>query len=77
MGKTVIPNRKSKRTKDVDHTELTDEQIRDWMDRAAIREINIFDDHNQIIKVLCRALLEARGEDPFMPRDTKRGRRRE
>ena len=57
----------------MDHTALTDEQIRDWMDRAAVREINIFDDHNQIIKVLCRALLEARGEDPFKPRDKREG----
>lgn len=60
----------------MDHKALTEVQIRDWMDRAAVREINIFDDHNQIIKVLCRALLEARGEDPFMPRDKKRGQHR-
>ena len=62
----MIPNRKGGGVaKGLAPEELTNEQIYEWMGKASNREINIFDDHNKIIKVLCQALLESRRIDPM------------
>ncbi len=45
--------------------ELTEEDIRVWLKKASLRQFNIFDDQNAIIKELCIALLKSWGKDPF------------
>tara|TARA_R110002020_G_scaffold66563_2_gene174935 strand:- start:623 stop:826 length:204 start_codon:yes stop_codon:yes gene_type:complete len=43
--------------------ELTDEQVYEWYRRAMRDEINIFDDHNEIISLLAREVLAQRDVD--------------
>jgi hypothetical protein len=38
--------------------EITIEQIEEWKKQANYRELNIFDDTNRIIVLLCRQLLK-------------------
>tara|TARA_B100000131_G_scaffold300743_1_gene322358 strand:- start:955 stop:1128 length:174 start_codon:yes stop_codon:yes gene_type:complete len=43
--------------------ELTDEEIRDWLRKASLRELNIFVDVNHIVFLLCHQLLKERKGD--------------
>ena len=45
--------------------EITEEQLREWLQLASLEKINIFMNHNDIIKKLCVALLTARGHNPW------------
>ena len=38
--------------------ELTKEEVEVWLEKARCRELNIFDDKNEIITLLCNQLLE-------------------
>ena len=38
--------------------ELTKEQVEEWLKAASLRKINVFQDHNKIIVLLCRTLLK-------------------
>lgn len=38
--------------------EITKEQVDKWLRSAHLREINVFQDHNKIIVLLCRTLLK-------------------
>ena len=40
--------------------DLTDETIRDWKSRASKDELNIFNDRNTMIVLLCREVEKAR-----------------
>ena len=45
--------------------EMTDADLYQLLQLSSLAKINIFMDHNMIIKRLCAALLEARGKDPW------------
>ena len=38
--------------------DLTKEQVEEWLKAASLRKINVFQDHNKIIVLLCRTLLK-------------------
>ena len=38
---------------------ITEAQVKDWMRKAGLRELNIFTDKTAYIVLLCRALLRA------------------
>tara|TARA_B100000212_G_scaffold35970_1_gene23316 strand:- start:813 stop:1010 length:198 start_codon:yes stop_codon:yes gene_type:complete len=44
---------------------LEDADLRELLVLASLGKINIFTDHNNIIKRLCAELLKARGLDPW------------
>jgi len=39
--------------------DLTEKIVEEWLQKATMRELNIFHDRNKIIVWLCRALLRA------------------
>ena len=43
----------------VPEMDITKEKVQEWLDKASLRELNIFHDKNAIIVHLCRALLSA------------------
>jgi len=45
-------------------SDLTDRKVRELLRKASTLELNIYDDLNNIIKVLAKALLRSRGKDP-------------
>ena len=47
--------------------ELTEKKVRDWLAKARIKKLNIFDDRTDIIRRLCVALLASWGKDPDRP----------
>jgi len=51
--------------KPLKESDLTDRKVRDLLRKASRLELNIYDDRTHIIKLLCRALLRARGKDPY------------
>jgi len=42
---------------DIGDSELTEKQVREWRKSARLDELNIFDDRNKIIALLCERLL--------------------
>lgn len=38
---------------------ITEKEVKDWLRKASLRELNIFTDKNAFIVLLCRALLRA------------------
>jgi hypothetical protein len=50
--------------KPLQESDLTDKKVWDLLGKASRLELNIYSDQNLIIKLLCRALLRARGKDP-------------
>ena len=49
--------------------ELTEQKVREWLSKASKKELNIFDDRNNIIKRLCFELLKAWGKNPYRTDD--------
>lgn len=47
-------------------SDLTDDKVKDLLSKASRLELNIYDDQNHIIKLLCRALLRERGKNPYI-----------
>ena len=45
--------------------DLDEEELRELLRLASLEKINIFMNHNAIIKKLCVALLKAKGLDPW------------
>ena len=45
--------------------DLDEEELRELLRLASLEKINIFMNHNAIIKNLCVALLKAKGLDPW------------
>ena len=50
----------------LDEADLTDDKVNELLSKASRLELNIYDDQNNIIKLLCRALLRARGKNPYI-----------
>ena len=48
--------------------DVDEEQVREWLRLASLEKINIFMDHNKIIKLLCVVLLTEWGKDPWKAR---------
>jgi hypothetical protein len=48
--------------------ELTEKKVREWLGKARIKKLNIFDDRTDIIRRLCNALLVSWGKDPDQKR---------
>jgi len=46
--------------KPVEDRELSDEEIKQWLRKASVGELNIFHDRNKIIVLLCREVLRLR-----------------
>ena len=44
---------------------LTEEEVRGWLSKANLSQLNIFDDRNAIISRLCKELLKAWGKNPY------------
>lgn len=42
---------------DIGDSELTEKEVREWRRAARLNELNIFDDRNRIIALLCERLL--------------------
>jgi len=42
--------------------DLTDETVEEWMKKASRDELNIFNDRNSMIVLLCREVIKARTE---------------
>ncbi len=42
---------------DIGDSELTEEEVRTWLKRSRLGQMNIFDDRNKIIALLCDRLL--------------------
>jgi len=42
---------------DMGDSELTEEEVRVWLKRSRLGQMNIFDDRNKIIALLCERLL--------------------
>ena len=49
-------------------SEVDEKQVREWLRLASLGKINIFMDHNKIIKLLCVTLLTEWGKDPWKAR---------
>ena len=60
-----------KRRKPVKEEDLTDRKVWELLRKASTLELNIYDDLNNIIKVLCKALLRERGKDPSVDPDRR------
>jgi len=45
--------------------EVDEETVRRWLRRARLDDLNIFHDRNEMIEVLCTALLRTWGKDPY------------
>ena len=45
--------------------ELTEKEVREWLSKANLNQLNIFDDRNAIISCLCKALLKAWDKNPY------------
>ena len=45
-------------------SEMTEKKIRGWLRLSSLVKINIFMDHNKIIRLLCVELLKAKGLNP-------------
>lgn len=46
----------------VEDRELSEEEVKDWLHRASVGELNIFHDRNEIIILLCREVLRGRNK---------------
>jgi hypothetical protein len=42
---------------DIGDSELTEKEVREWRRLARLNQLNIFDDRNKIIALLCERLL--------------------
>lgn len=45
------------------HEKITNEQIKEWYNKASLNKFNVFDDYNKIILQLCRKLLEGSDDE--------------
>jgi hypothetical protein len=43
-----------------EHEEISNEQIKQWYEKACFNKFNVFDDCNKIILQLCRTIMKER-----------------